>query len=260
LTFPEVSIHNDLSMWPKDNPYRLLGIILALAGALTAPVFYFVIGSVPLTAAALCAVILGSACLALANARPYISPQAAQMLLRTGTENTSALLEELGITNRAIYLPSHLRNGHAQALVPLMEKEPFPEFPEKLPGRLIVRYGTDPADMALAVTTAGTVNLQILPNKPGPGADDIESALNYILSGVLDIASGVKVNLSGSQIRVRISEAGMGQEDTWYYRCLGSPIGSIAAAVSSEALDRPVRIKKESWNKKQQIIEMEVLP
>lgn len=246
-------------MWSKNNPYRLTGIILALAGALTAPVFYFIVGSVTLTAVALSAVILGCTCLGLANARPYVSPQACQMLLRTGMENTAALLEELGVTNRAIYLPAHLRNGHAQALVPMMEKEKFPEIQSKLPGRLIVRYGLDSADIALAVTTAGTVNLEILQNKPGPGADEIESALNYILTGVLDIASGVKVNLSGSQIDIRVDGARMGQEDIWYYRCLGSPIASIAAAISSEALDRPVRIKQESRNKKQQTIELEVL-
>jgi hypothetical protein len=246
-------------MWLKNNPYRLVGIILALAGALTAPVFYFIVGSVPLTAAALCAVILGCTCLALANARPYVSPQACRMLLRTGMENTSALLEELGITGKAVYLPAHLRNGHAQALVPLTDKETLPEMREKLAGRLIVRYGPDSTDMALAVTTAGTVNLEILPNKPGASADEIESALNYILTGVLDIADGVKVSLSDAQVEVRIDGGRMGQEDIWYYRCLGSPIASIAAAVASEALDRPVRIKQESSQKKQHIIDLEVL-
>jgi hypothetical protein len=246
-------------MWSQNNPYRLAGTILALAGALTAPVFYFIVDSVALTAVALSAVILGFTCLALANARPYVSPQACQMLLRTGMENTAALLEELGVSNRAIYLPAHLRNGHAQALIPMVEKETFPDIHEKLPGRLIVHYGPDSTDIALAVTTTGTVNLEILQSKPGPDADEIESALNYILTGVLDIASGVKVNLSDSQINIRIDGARMGQEDVWYYRCLGSPIASIAAAISSEALDRPVRIKQESRIKKQHIIELEVL-
>ncbi|MBN1188896.1 MAG: hypothetical protein JXA46_04015 [Dehalococcoidales bacterium] len=246
-------------MWLSNNPYRLLGIILAAAGILTAPVFYFVIDSIPLTAASISAVILGCTCLALADASPRISPQASQMLLRTGMENTASLLEELGINSRAIYLPARLRNGHAQALVPLIEAEDIPDIREKLPGRLLVRYGPDSTDLALAVATAGTVNLEILQNRPGPGPDEIESALNYILTGVLNIARGVYVRISGSQVEVRIKRATMGQEDVWYYRCLGSPVASIAAAVTSEALDKPVRIKQEKRDKKQHTVELEVL-
>jgi hypothetical protein len=251
--------NNGVSMWLKNNPYRLLGIILVSAGILTAPVFYFIVGSIPLTAAGISAVILGSTSLALADASPRISPQASQMLLRTGMENTASLLEELGINSRAIYLPAHLRNGHAQALVPLTETETIPKIREKLPGRLLVRYGPDSTDLALAVTTAGTVNLEMLQNKPGPGADEIESSLNYLLTGVLNIAQGVDVRLSESKVEIRINRASMGQEDVWYYRCLGSPIASIAAAVTSEALDKPVRIKQETRNKKQHTVELEVL-
>jgi hypothetical protein len=246
-------------MWLKNNPYRQLGIILASAGILTAPVFYFIVGSVPLTAASISAVMLGSTSLALADASPRISPQASQMLLRTGMENTASLLEELGINGRAIYLPAHLRNGHAQALIPLTESKGIPNIREKLPGRLLVRYGPEVTDMALAVTTAGTLNLEILQNKPGPTADEIESALNYILTGVLNIARGVSVNLSDSQIEISINRASMGEENVWYYRCMGSPIASIAAAVASEALDKPVRIKQETSYKKQHTIELEVL-
>lgn len=246
-------------MWLKNNPYRLLGIILASAGILTAPVFYFFVGSIPLTAGSISTVILGSTCLALADASPRISPQASQMLLRTGMENTASLLEELGINSRAIYLPSHLRNGHAQALVPLTETKTITDIREKLSGRLLVRYGPDVTDMALAVSTAGTLNLEILQNKPGPTADEIESALNYILTGVLNIARGVNVSLSESQIEIRINRASLGQENVWYYRCLGSPIGSIAAAVASEALDKPVRIKQETSHKKMHTVELEVL-
>ncbi len=246
-------------MWLKNNPYRLLGALLTSAGILTAPVFYFIVGSTALTASSISAVILGSTCLALAGASPRISPQASQMLLRTGMENTASLLEELGINSRAIYLPASIRNGHAQALVPLIDTDTIPSIREKLPGRLLVRYGPESTDMALAVTTAGTVNLEILQNKPGPSADEIESSLNYILTGVLNIARGVNVRLSESQVEVRIDRATMGQEDVWYYRCLGSPIASIAAAVTSEALDRPVRIKREIHSKKQDTVELEVL-
>jgi hypothetical protein len=118
-----------------------------------APIFYFIIGSVPLTAVGLSTLILGLTCAVLANARPYISPEASRVLLKTGMENTAALIEELGIQTRAIYLPSSLRNGQPQALIPLVAHPDSFQFKEKLPGRLIVRYGPGADDMALAVTT-----------------------------------------------------------------------------------------------------------
>ena len=159
------------------NPYRLLGIALTVAGAISAPVFFFIVGAVPLTAVSLSAVLIGLTCVALANARPYISPEACQMLLKTGMENTSALLEELGITNKAIYLPSDRMEGRSQAIIPLSDKIDYRSTQVKLPGRLIIRYGAGLEAMAIAVTTPGNVNMGLLASKPGPTADEIEICL-----------------------------------------------------------------------------------
>jgi hypothetical protein len=241
------------------NPYRSLGLGLTLSGAILAPLFYFIVDSVPLTAAGLSAIMLGFTSIALANARPYLSPEACRILLRTGMENTAALLEELQVRNKAIYLPSALRNGHPQAIIPLSGEVDTAKIKQKLPGRLIVRYGADSADMAIAVATPGSTSLELLESKPGGAVDEIESAITYILTGVLDIARGVKVNQSGSLITVEISGATMRYEEIWYYQILGSPIASIAAAVSSEALGRPVRILEESRLKGKDVIKLEVL-
>jgi hypothetical protein len=241
------------------NSYRLTGIALTLAGAITAPVFYFIVGAVPLTAVSLSAVILGFTCLALAYARPYLSPEACQMLLNTGMENTSALLEELGVSSKAIYLPSNRREGRSQALIPLNSAIEFKNLRDKLPGRLIVRYGSGLEEMAIAVTTPGNVNIKLLPNKPGPTADDIESALNYILTGVLDIANSATVNLVDSLVKIEISGAKLSYENILYYRCLGSPIASIAASIICEALEKPVRIQEDNVKKGKSAITLEVL-
>jgi hypothetical protein len=240
------------------NPYQLLGIILAGAGALIGPLFYFVVGSIPLTAVALSAIILGLTCILLANSRPYISPEACRLLLDTGMENTSALLEELGITHKAIYVPSKLRNGHPQALIPMDGNSDFTHVNHKLPGRLIVRYGPNPNDMAIAVTAAGSLNLDLLPNKPEPTTESLESALSYLLTGVLDIASGVSLNLTRSQVNIEISGARLSYENIWYYRSLGSPLASIAAALTCEALGKPVRILNEFDRKGKTCINLEI--
>ena len=193
-----------------------------------------------------------------AEYRPYISPEACQILLKTGMENTAALLEELGLRNKALYLPSSMRDGHPQAIIPL-EDGNSKLIQGKIPGRLIVRYGAAPDDMAIAVTTPGSMSIELLKTPPGPTAEEIESAASYILIGMLDLADSVTVNLSDARIDVLVRGARLHYEETWYYRCLGSPIASIAAAICSEALGKPVRIGKESYSHGESHIKLEVL-
>ena len=236
-----------------------MGLGLCLAGTIFTPVSYFILNSVPLTAVGVSTVVVGFVCIALANTRPYISPEACQLMLKTGMENTAALLEELGIRSQAVYLPSTMRDGHPQALVPLVENREIELVKGKIPGRLIVRYGLNPDDMAIAVTTPGSINIDMLETKPGPTADEIAAAASYILTGVLDIANSVTVNLADTRLEVEVSGSKLPYEDIWYYRCLGSPIASIVAAISSEALQKPVRIREESYGKGKARIVLEVL-
>lgn len=237
----------------------MLGLAFCVAGAIFAPISYFIIGSVPLTAVGMSTIIIGFTCIALANTRPYLSPEASQLILKTGMENTAALLEELGLRSKAIYLPSTMRDGHPQALIPLVENGDIKLLREKLPGRLIVRYGVNPDDMAIAVTTPGSINIDMLETRPGPTSGEIEAAVTYILTGVLDIANSVTVNLADAQVDVEVNGSRLHYEDIWYYRCLGSPVASIAAAIASEALQKPIRIKEESYSKGTNRITLEVL-
>jgi hypothetical protein len=208
---------------------------------------------------ALSTIVIGIICIALANTRPTISPEACQILLKTGMENTAALLEELGLRNKALYLPSAMRDGCPQAIIPLEEGD-IKVIQAKIPGRLIVRYGAAPDDMAIAVTTPGSISLDLLDSPPGPAAEDIERAASTILTGTLDLADSVTVNSSDSRIEVLVKGARLHYEDIWYYRCLGSPIASIAAAICSEALHKPVRIKEESHSRRESRIVIEVVP
>ena len=240
------------------NPYRILGIGLAIAGAILSPVFYFIVGSPPLTATAISAVILGFTCIAIANSRPYLSPEATQMLLKTGMENTTALLEELGLQNKATYLPSTSKS-QSRALVPLIDKAGTNINAENLPQRLIVRYGTNAEDMAIAVTTPGNVSIGLLESKPGPTAEEMETALNYLFTGVLDIAHNVAVHIMDAKVEVKINAPKMKYENIWYYQCLGSPIASIIAAVVAEALKKPLKIADEKYQKNEGVVTLEIL-
>lgn len=242
-----------------NNPYKILGLGLCIAGAIFAPVSYFVIGSIPLTAVGVSAIMIGMTCVALSNTRPSLSPEACQLMLKTGMENTAALLEELGLTGKAIYLPSAMRDGYPQALVPLAGSDGIGQIKEKIPGRLIVRYGQNPEDMAISVTTPGSINIDMLETIPGPTAESMVTAINTILIGVLDIADSVSLNMVDGRIDVEVRNPKLIFEDIWYYRCMGSPVASIIAAISSEALGKPVRISEESPDKNKSRITLEVL-
>jgi hypothetical protein len=242
------------------NPYLRLGLVLMLSGAVLAPIFYFVVASVPLTALAISAIILGLVSAMLGNARPDISPEASRMMLQTGVENIAALLEELGLRTRAVYLPSPADGGRPRALIPLNEDGPQPTIGQAVADRLIARYGPNPEDMCLVVSTPGAVSLDSVAVVPGGGPDQMEGVLNQILVGIMDLADSVSVHVLVDRITVEVANPKLKYENIWFYRCLGSPLATIAAAVASQALNRPVRVGSEEETKRGTRIEIEVLP
>jgi len=242
-----------------QNSYRLLGFGLVIGGALFAPVAYFILASGPITAVAISAIMIGFTSIAISVSRPQISPEASQLILETGMENIAALIEELGLENRAIYMPSSLRSGHAQALIPLGKDFEITRIKGKIPKRLIVRYGDGPGDMAIAVIAPGSTSFGILDVKPGQTTEEIETAINYVLTGLLDLAGAAVVRMEGNVLDVEVSGPKLHYENIWYYRCMGSPVASIVASLSAEGLSKPVRIKEESYKNKKSRILLEVL-
>ena len=111
----------------------------------------------------------------------------------------------------------------------------------------------------MVVTTPGAVSLDSVTIVPG-GADEIESALNHLVVGIMDLADSVSVHMAGDRITVEVTRPKLKYENIWFYRCLGSPMASIAATVVSQALARPVRIDSEEETKRGTRVEIEVLP
>ncbi len=241
------------------NPYSGLGMCLTISGACLSPIFYLIVESIPLTGMAISFVMLGLVSITLANTRSAISPEASQMMLEAGMENIAVLLEELGLKGKAIYLPRSLRDGRAQALIPIMNDYSSIVIRNKIPGRLIVRYGRDPQDVGVAVSTPGSVCLDGLTVQPGRTSVEIESALSTIMVGMLDIASSVSVNIVDNLVNVKVSKPKLGYQNIWFLQSMGSPLASIAAATTSEALDKPVVVVQDEHHKGKAAIKLEVL-
>ncbi len=240
------------------SAYRFLGTSLLAGGVILSPFSYFILKSTPLVALGVSSLMLGITCLALQRAVPSVSSEASFAFLQIAMENTAALIEELGLSTKAIYLPASRRDGTAQAIIPLLPNTKL-KFDRKLPGRLIVCYGPNPDDIGIAVSTLGSASLKNLETKPGTNAIEIEDALSRILVGSLDLATSVRVIVGEKKVEIEISGPKSHYDNIWFYRCLGSPLASIVATITAEALDKAVMIKSEALKKNKSHIEIEIL-
>ncbi len=239
------------------NPYRSLGIGLVIGGALFTPLAYFLLENVPLTAVGLSTIMIGFTSFALANSRPDITPEAGEAVLRAGMENIAALIEELGLQSPAIYFPSGMRSGKPQAVIPLTSEATLKLHDQPVVGRLIVRYGSRPEEIGIAVTTPGSIPLEQLPSRPGNTPDELETSIIHVLTGILDLADNASVRFKGNSVEVKVNGFRLHYEDAYYYRCLGSPVASIVATLTGEALQKPVRIADEKHQGKKSTILIE---
>ena len=243
------------------NAYFYLAVLLLVCGAAFCVLFYFVFDSVPLTAVGASMLILGLVCFALSRSLPNISPETGALLLEAGMENINALIEELGLRTKAIYLPSsRTGSGRPQALLPISPKVDVEELNRKLPRRLIVKFGAQDESMGLLVSTPGSVSVDLLASEEVGGVEGMEYSLKSVLVGVLDVVSGVSVQQRNDmEFDVRLSGLRLNHGNTLVYQWLGTPVASIVASIVSESIDRPVSIIEESQNKRHVSIRIGVL-
>jgi len=146
-----------------------------------------------------------------------------------------------------------------QALIPLRSNPAYPQLNKSLPRRLIVKYGANPEDIGLLITTPGSASLSLLEGKPGSSLEGLESALLAVLIGAMDLADSVRVVMDGEKMRVEVSNPRMESRNILLYQCLGSPVASIVASIIAEALGKPLFIDSEEYKKGKDIVELKVL-
>jgi len=243
----------------KKNPYTWAGLGLLLTGSLVALFAHLVLGLVWLIALGLCMIILAAILLALGRAVPKLPPEVCGLFLDAGMDNMAAIVEELGIKARAMYLPSSLSNGLPKALIPLHANPALPPLSKALPQRFITRYGSHPDDIGLLFSTIGSRAVALLEAKPDPTPEALEAALTALLAGALDAADGTTVTrLENHLIKVEVTNPRIGSSITRYQECLGGPLASIVASVTAEAWDKPVTIAREEQSEGRYSIELEV--
>ncbi len=242
----------------NKNPYTWAGLGLLVAGSLLSLASYFIFLITWLTALGISMLILSFILLALGRTIPRLPPEVSILLLETGINNITNIVEELGISSKAIYLPSSLTSGKPQALIPLHSNPSLSPITKALPQRLIVRYGANPDDIGLLVTTTGTIAVSMLELRPGPTSVALESALTSLFRGMLGVADRTTVITKENHIEVEIYNPHIENKAAWANQCLGGPLASVVASVAAEVWNRPVTINQEKHYRGKSSIELEV--
>jgi hypothetical protein len=227
------------------------GLGLALFGITFALGAYLLLGNVPLTAVGIGAAVLGVAW-ALTPSNP-VPKQAVMSFVKHSCGNIEALLEALGATGKAVYLP--LKNGGVVAYVPLRGEGQVPlQAVAQNVGRVVVRQG-------------GSLGITIVPPSIGfeagnPGETlnaDVAVQLDHVLVETSEIAEGVTVVNSEDAIALEISSPRLDVDYPRFRIVMGSLASCLAAQVIASATSRPVQIVEEKPSGKNLIVRLRLL-
>lgn len=244
------------------NTYFKLGLVLLFFGIVFTPLAFFIMDSAVLAATGITTIITGFICLTLIDTHSGISQETSSLIWQTSIENMRVFLDEIGIYRiQVIYFPSTMCNGRQRSLIPLDSASDQHFFiNRRITGGLIVRFGAETEAIGITIATPGVILLRQLEATLEGNATAIESAVNYLLSGVLNMSGKVSIGIADSKVIADVPVIRWQSSQEWYQSCTGSIAASVVAAVSSEALGRPVRIINEQQRGKRNRVVIEILP
>jgi hypothetical protein len=203
---------------------KLAAVTLGVWGTALAVYSYLVLGSVPLAALGVGALIVSVSILSTYEESPY--SEAARAFLEAYAVNVARLLEEFGASEPALYTRGGL------AIVPLNGKLP---------------EGVKPSSERLLGGARGSYFLSIaLPNPPIE-AGDPEAALASLLVDTLGLCDGVKVARTGDRVVVEVAKPKVRGEAARFESVLG-PL-PVHLAASALAVAMGVDLKLEGWRR-----------
>jgi len=225
------------------------GSCLAVFGALFAVGSYLVLNNVPLTALGMGLAVLGVAW-ALVPPNP-LPREVVANLVKSSCDNIEALLEALGATERAIYLPA---NPHRRvvAYVPLKRagEATLSEVVERS-GRVVFRRGGS-LGVIVAPPTIAAFN-------PSPMS---ERSLDALIEQALvesEIASSARAVQVGDSVVVSVRGPRVDVDSSRFKAVMGSLPACMAAQAVAWALSKPVRVVDEEREGDNLIVRLRVL-
>lgn len=202
----------------------LIAATMAACGAALAAYSYWVVGSVPLTALGVGALVVAASILATHRESPY--SEAARILLEAYAVNVARVLEEFGASQRAVYL----REGYV--LIPLTNPSP----------------GSGEVDLErLVAGSRGRYGLVLAAPKLEVEQGDPEAALTRVLVDSLGLCDSVRVARFREKFLVEIVKP----RDPLDSRRFSDVLGPLSAHVAAAALARAVGsdLQLEEWGR-----------
>ena len=244
----------------QGHAYKLTGLALISSGIILSTLAFFMLTSIPLTALGLSTIILGSVMLAVSATLPRIPAEASRLMLESGIRNASALIEELGLRSKAIYLPSRLTGGKPLALIPLASNPETPRIAKPISKRLIVQFGLDPENIGLLMETPGTLAAEMFEKPSEKSAGALETAISTLLVNVLGVVDSVRISIEDERLAVELLNPKVDfEEEAMALKVLGSPLASTVASLIAESLDKPVIVDSEENTGKALLIRLQVV-
>jgi hypothetical protein len=217
--------------------YSLFGKVLIIFGIIVSFFFYVFYGNIPLTAIGIGAIIIGIAAIMLPE--EPIPPATIRSLIESSALTIEAILEELKIESKAIYLPPN--ESYASVILPIkrIEDLPFEEI--------------DKRNVFLLVKNVPAIKFY------PPGCTIVKNILSYdfslnealekVLVDITEFCSKVMAIETAENIIVEITKPNMKEKLPHFSKCLGSLPASLVALTLATMKKTPIEILKEEVQK-----------
>lgn len=207
------------------NINSTLGFALITFGLLFTIFNYLITLSTPLIATGIAIIIIG---LALSLLPDYsITKKTIQSILNGSMLNIEAILEQLDIKEKAVFIPTE--DNKIVAYIPLTTNPHPPKVEQyfKAPRTIITKAGENFALM-IYPPASDLIKTEELEKS------DLENALNYILCELTELCGSVKVVNKGDEIVLEISGIKSRTEAARYKLSFGSlPVSLASCAIAS---------------------------
>lgn len=208
------------------NRWLVAATILGVCGLALATFSYFILGSIPLTALGIGALVTAASLAITPCEAPY--REAALSILRAYKANISRVLEELAAQPGAVYTPDGV------VAIPLRQAAGLPGRPE--------------AERLLWKSPRGIFLILSSPAYAVEQGADLEAALELVLVDTLGLCDAVRASHREGTVLVELVGVKEAVEQTRFEQVLGPLPAHVAAAVAARVTGSPVRIDR--WERR----------
>ena len=248
-------IMKNMIAW-QNNRYLILGSGLVTSGLTFALFAWLMTDYVPFIALGLACIIIGIVSLALNQTLKQVPFDTSLLLIESSFDTISAIVEEFGVTSKALYLPRSVTDGPLRTLIPIQNDAFDSTFPTHLDQRLIVQFGNNPEDIGILLAAPGATILEVDTIETYLSTE-LATSLSSIIVGNFDLATGVDVQRDGSFIQITIKNSPLSRKNEFSHSVLGSPMASITATITALVLNQPILIDAEEIQGKEHKIKLE---